>query len=442
MLEKDKEGDYTKEQILIIFELFRNIGKKKKKIWFFLTSNSRLCLGVFRNVKESKKPFDPKEVYRFTHVIETIDGLQNVIITNYEDILQIRKQLTNELSLQEFYADFMDEIDNFSTNEINNPDILKGGGGGGEIEDKKGYFKASNAIEFISKKYKISKQASIYVGKIFLKYKIFIGKDLQQKTVKNGPNSYFKLIEFMDFCDNLNEIIKRIKKEEENFGIFYFDFDITEEERNKMKDTQQFEIEPEIVMKRDSEKGKLPHPFLEMLEYLKSKNIENFEGIFRISGYAEEINDFRFRYDFGEKVNLNELTNPHTVATLFKTYLKIMPTPVLTFELYNDLLDLTEIEDEQKKLSDLINLLNTLSIERKLMLIEIIKLMKIIVKNKDVNKMTNDNLATVIGVNIIRSKETKSNPMILMQDQKRIQALFGILIDYFSNYIEYLNLEE
>ena len=34
MLEKDKEGDYTKEQILIIFELFRNIGKKKKKFDF------------------------------------------------------------------------------------------------------------------------------------------------------------------------------------------------------------------------------------------------------------------------------------------------------------------------------------------------------------------------------------------------------------------------
>eukprot|EP01080_Neovahlkampfia_damariscottae_P005216 gene5216-8828_t len=346
MSQKDKEGDYSKEQILILFELFRNIG-------------------VFRNVKDSKKPFDAKDVYMFTSVIETVDGLQNVIVTNYEDILMIRKQLTSELNLQEFYADFLDGIEFIESVDIN--DYID------NLDSLTDCFKATSAIDWISKKYNISKQAAIYVGTIFEKYKIFVPKVTGQKPFQNSNGLFYGLMEFMDFCDSLNSIIKQIKLDQ-NFGIFYFDFDITEEQRNKMKDTQQFEIEPEIVMKRKNETGRLPHPFIEMLKYLKSKNIEQFEGIFRISGYAEEINDYRFRYDFGEKVDLSEVSNPHTVATLFKTYLKIMPNPVLTFELYDDLLNLTMIQDEQVMLSDLINILNTLSIERKLMLIEIMSI--------------------------------------------------------------------
>jgi hypothetical protein len=57
---------------------------------------------------------------------------------------------------------------------------------------------------------------------------------------------------------------------------------------------KQFEIDPEIVMQRSSEKGKIPKPVTDMIEYLKSKEIENIEGIFRVSGYADEIQDFRF----------------------------------------------------------------------------------------------------------------------------------------------------
>jgi hypothetical protein len=46
-------------------------------------------------------------------------------------------------------------------------------------------------------------------------------------------------------------------------------------------------------MQRSSEKGKVPKPFTDMIEYLRSKEIQNIEGIFRVSGYADEIQDYR-----------------------------------------------------------------------------------------------------------------------------------------------------
>jgi chimaerin len=142
------------------------------------------------------------------------------------------------------------------------------------------------------------------------------------------------------------------------------------------------------------------------------------------------------RYDFGEKVILENVSNLHTVATLFKTYFKIMPTPLLTFDFYYPLLELTKMEDEKQMLIELVNLLKQLTPVRKEMLCEIIKLMITIVNNEEVNKMNPDNLATVIGVNIIRSVDAKSDPLILMRDQKKIQRLFRILIENFTNYVD------
>jgi chimaerin len=142
------------------------------------------------------------------------------------------------------------------------------------------------------------------------------------------------------------------------------------------------------------------------------------------------------RYDFGEKVILESVSNLHTVATLFKTYFKIMPTPLLTFEFYYPLLELTVMEDEKKMLVELVKLLKQLTIVRKELLCELIKLMIIIVDKSEVNKMNPENLATVIGVNIIRSLDAKSDPLIIMRDQKKIQRLFRILIEEYSNYVE------
>jgi chimaerin len=142
------------------------------------------------------------------------------------------------------------------------------------------------------------------------------------------------------------------------------------------------------------------------------------------------------RYDFGEKVILENVSNLHTVATLFKTYFKIMPTPLLTFDFYYPLLELTKMEDEKQMLIELVKLLKQLTPVRKEMLCEIIKLMITIVNNEEVNKMNPDNLATVIGVNIIRSVDAKSDPLILMRDQKKIQRLFRILIENFTNYVD------
>jgi hypothetical protein len=123
------------------------------------------------------------------------------------------------LKLQQLYADFIDS---------------------GNIKDHsktlENCFVASVCVDWFSKYFLVTKQASIYIGKLFEKNGIFIPMTENQKGFQND-SSFYKLIEFIDFIDSCPKIIKKFEKEK-NFGVFLYDFGISEEERNKMKETQ------------------------------------------------------------------------------------------------------------------------------------------------------------------------------------------------------------
>ena len=194
---------------------------------------------------------------------------------------------------------------------------------------------------------------------------------------------------------------------------------------------KQFEIDPEEVMKRENEKGNLPIVFDQMINYLLSNNCHKVAGIFRISGENEEIIDFRQRYDFGEKVDLKDASAIHTVASLFKLYLKIMPEPLIPFNLYPKFIKLQDLEKSQV-IEEIIKMLKTLSPVRKAMFIKMIELMDKIQQNSSENKMTKENLSIVVGVNVLRSNDP--NPMILLQDTGKISFVFYTLIENFSEW--------
>ncbi len=64
------------------------------------------------------------------------------------------------------------------------------------------------------------------------------------------------------------------------------------------------------------------------------------EGIFRKSGAMVSVQKYRDLYDMGEDPNLDEEEDPHTIAGVLKLFLRSLPEPLMTYELYgnNDLL--------------------------------------------------------------------------------------------------------
>ena len=60
------------------------------------------------------------------------------------------------------------------------------------------------------------------------------------------------------------------------------------------------------------------------------------EGIFRLSGSAVLIQEYKQKFDAGEDVSFENENDPHAVAGLFKLYFRELPAPVMTWEHYDD----------------------------------------------------------------------------------------------------------
>ena len=69
---------------------------------------------------------------------------------------------------------------------------------------------------------------------------------------------------------------------------------------------------------------------------------------------------------------------------------------------------------------------------RKKMFVNLLHLMKKIEKNSDKNQMTKENLSTVVGVNILRSKDPDIKTM--MEDANKSSLIFSNLIEYLDEY--------
>jgi hypothetical protein len=197
-------------------------------------------------------------------------------------------------------------------------------------------------------------------------------------------------------------------------------------------------------MERDTENGRVPNTFKQIMDYLILKDCQNVMGIFRISGISDEITDFRYQFDFGEKVDFKEASDIHTgiltnllndiVSSLLKLYLKLMSEPLIPFDLYDEFLNAQSL-DSKEMIEAFVELLKKLSPTRKNMLIDLIDLMDKIQLNSSENKMTKENLSIVIGVNVLRSKDP--NPLVILRDTSRISNVFYSLIE---NHSEWRNL--
>lgn len=60
------------------------------------------------------------------------------------------------------------------------------------------------------------------------------------------------------------------------------------------------------------------------------------EGIFRLSGSAVLIQEYKQRFDNGEDVSFENESDPHAVSGLFKLYFRELPEPVMTWEQYDN----------------------------------------------------------------------------------------------------------
>lgn len=85
------------------------------------------------------------------------------------------------------------------------------------------------------------------------------------------------------------------------------------------------------------------------------------EGIYRVSGFADEIDALKLALDSnGEKTDMSESAygNINVIAGTLKSYLRLLPLPLITFQAYSSFMDATSKYDAIKNFINLT--LNTL----------------------------------------------------------------------------------
>ncbi|XP_067295334.1 rho GTPase-activating protein 25 [Pseudorasbora parva] len=152
------------------------------------------------------------------------------------------------------------------------------------------------------------------------------------------------------------------------------------------------------------------------------------EGIFRLPGQDNQVKQFREAFDAGERPSFPSDTDVHTVGSLLKLYLRELPEPVVPWTQYQDFLDSTLMLDAataagREKLEKQISLLPKVNYN---LLSYICRFLFEVQQNSKVNKMSVENLATVMGVNLF--KPQVEDAISMMKGTPMIQKVMTVMI--------------
>ncbi|CUA70661.1 Rho GTPase-activating protein 21-B [Rhizoctonia solani] len=144
----------------------------------------------------------------------------------------------------------------------------------------------------------------------------------------------------------------------------------------------------------------LPAIVFRCIEYLEAKRADQEEGIYRLSGSSAVIKSLKDKFNAEGDVNLlesEEYWDPHAVAGLLKSYLRELPSSILTRDLHLNFLAVIDLADPQERVSELASLISQLPLANYSLLRALTAHLILIVQNSNVNKMTMRNVGIVFS---------------------------------------------
>ncbi|KAM7148736.1 rho GTPase-activating protein 17 isoform 5-T7 [Molossus nigricans] len=128
------------------------------------------------------------------------------------------------------------------------------------------------------------------------------------------------------------------------------------------------------------------------------------EGLFRIGAGASKLKKLKAALDCSTS-HLDEFySDPHAVAGALKSYLRELPEPLMTFNLYEEWTQVASVQDQDKKLQDLWRICQKLPPQNFVNFRYLIKFLAKLAQTSDINKMTPSNIAIVLGPNLLWAK--------------------------------------
>lgn len=159
------------------------------------------------------------------------------------------------------------------------------------------------------------------------------------------------------------------------------------------------------------------------------------EGLFRLAAAASVVKRLKTCLDQGTVDHSEFSMDPHAVAGALKCYLRELPEPLMTFELYSDWFKAAGEKDLQEKLEQFRVLLKKLPPENYNNLRYLVQFLSLLSEHQAVNKMTPSNIAIVLGPNLLWPKAEGEAALFDMASASSVQVVTVVepLIQYSSS---------
>lgn len=186
---------------------------------------------------------------------------------------------------------------------------------------------------------------------------------------------------------------------------------------------QQFGVELTYIKKQNNG-AIIPTVVSQCVTYLRENGLLT-EGLFRRSANAVDLRNVQVCFNEGKEVDFSDY-DCHLPAAILKSFLRQLPEPLLTFELYDHIIHIqsNEIRERLKEMERI--LVEELVEDNYFILKYIINFLVDVASHHERNLMNAHNLAIVFGPNLIWNKVQVSLSSI-----SQINSCTALLITYY-----------
>uniref|UniRef100_A0A669P348 Myosin IXA n=1 Tax=Phasianus colchicus TaxID=9054 RepID=A0A669P348_PHACC len=195
--------------------------------------------------------------------------------------------------------------------------------------------------------------------------------------------------------------------------------------------SRQFGVE---LSRLTSEERAVPVLVEKLINYIEMHGLYT-EGIYRKSGSTNKIKELRQGLDTADidNVNLDDY-NIHVIASVFKQWLRDLPNPLMTFELYEEFLRAMGLQERRETVRGVYSVIDQLSRTHLSTLERLIFHLVRIALQEETNRMSANALAIVFAPCILRCPDT-TDPLQSVQDiSKTTTCVELIVIEQMNKY--------
>ncbi|XP_068580333.1 unconventional myosin-IXAa isoform X6 [Cebidichthys violaceus] len=187
--------------------------------------------------------------------------------------------------------------------------------------------------------------------------------------------------------------------------------------------SRQFGVE---VSRLTNDERTVPLVVEKLINYIEMHGLYT-EGIYRKPGSTNKIKELKQGLDTDvDSMNLDDY-NIHVIASAFKQWLRDLPNPLMTFELYEEFIRTMALQDKKETIRGVYSVVDQLSRTHLSTLERLIFHLVRIALQEDTNRMSANALAIVFAPCILRCPDT-IDPLQSVQDIGKTTACVELII--------------